>query len=927
MDEKLVRLAELMDAKRSPAEATFVRLEKAEAKLSKDISAAASSVESAVVAAVSESTEAILDEVKKKPSNIEFTYDLTPEETESLRGPKGDDGEPGADADEEEIIDRVIPEVLKAVPTAEEVAALVVVPDPIPGLPGAPGLPGKDGTEVTPDQVVDKVNASSKKIARERVDFDGVASKKDLDFALGVLDQRTQFLINKKVVKTVNGSAPDSEGNVTVSTGGDTSGLVPYTGATGDVDLGSNRIIAHAYRADATDGGRIESANGTLVGLFGPANTANVSWYGSHIFSTMTPGSVPFFGASGLLSQDNQNLYWDSTNYRLSLFSALGSELITNGGFPSASGWTFPSGWSLSGGKAVHSANGSGALTQSVSFWPLREYLLTYTVSSLTVGSFNVTITMSTGSYVGPTRSANGTYTERIHLSSPATALNFVQTLTSRFSLDDVSLKPLTGVNTKANLAVGGQSIEGSWSNGNPGTTRAQTFSNDGSYTWTDYRFSGVLRSSIGADSSGNVNMYASGSNYFAFYGGNSGLTSNQLFAYLYPTAFVHNQGYGGFRGGVHAGGTASPHSVLQSSGSFASAYQFKFVNFSADGSAATYYCDASTPSCIGTPSTTSCASYTASGQATCESHLPCAWFAGNPCSAFNGDPSSCSGQSGCSVDSASCAGPTDQTSCESQDDAYGGSCSFDPGSNTCPSFTNTSDCNAASPCYANVSGDCSAYSDGGGDGTACATYPECSYDSGTGACSGSFFVSCDGDNTSPVCNGTYNTGNCSGTYGQACTGTVSCASYSTSGGCGGEPGCAWTTAITVTMPLASTCLGRIYTFYNASSTGADVVIAPTSTDTINLSSTYTLASYKDKATFQAAADVRSCAGFSEGACTPSGCSVSTAACSWNSGDNTCSGDASCDGIGDQSSCEGTTYYAGCSGSYVSRGGWFLVGV
>jgi hypothetical protein len=33
----------------------------------------------------------------------------------------------------------------------------------------------------------------------------------------------------------------------------------------------------------------------------------------------MTQGSVPFFGASGLLSQDNNNLFWDNTNSRLGI--------------------------------------------------------------------------------------------------------------------------------------------------------------------------------------------------------------------------------------------------------------------------------------------------------------------------------------------------------------------------------------------------------------------------------------------------------------------------------------------------------------------------------------------------------------------------------------------------------------------------------
>lgn len=45
-------------------------------------------------------------------------------------------------------------------------------------------------------------------------------------------------------------------------------------------------LHVHKIAGDATDGLIIESANGTDIGLLGPANTANVTWYGQHNFST-----------------------------------------------------------------------------------------------------------------------------------------------------------------------------------------------------------------------------------------------------------------------------------------------------------------------------------------------------------------------------------------------------------------------------------------------------------------------------------------------------------------------------------------------------------------------------------------------------------------------------------------------------------------
>lgn len=180
-------------------------------------------------------------------------------------------------------------------------------------------------------------------------------------------------------------------------------------------------------------------------------------------------------------------------------------------------------------------SNGTGALTQSLGLYALREYQLTYTISNWTVG----TITPTIGGFTGTAVSANGTYVERFVALSTA-ALAFNPSNTARFTIDTVSVVPMIGVNTRSNLNVGGLSVEGNWANGSPGTTRAMTFNNDGSYTWTDYRFGGILRASTGANSSGGYDIYTSGGNYLSLFYGNSGLTSNFLYCYIYPTALVH---------------------------------------------------------------------------------------------------------------------------------------------------------------------------------------------------------------------------------------------------------------------------------------------------------------------------------------------------------------------------------------------------
>lgn len=60
-------------------------------------------------------------------------------------------------------------------------------------------------------------------------------------------------------------------------------------------------LHVHGLAGDATDGLLIESESGTDVGILGPANTANVTWYGNHNFNNATASRIASFGASKTL--------------------------------------------------------------------------------------------------------------------------------------------------------------------------------------------------------------------------------------------------------------------------------------------------------------------------------------------------------------------------------------------------------------------------------------------------------------------------------------------------------------------------------------------------------------------------------------------------------------------------------------------------
>jgi hypothetical protein len=83
--------------------------------------------------------------------------------------------------------------------------------------------------------------------------------------------------------------------------------FVPYTGATTDVNIGTNTYIGHSLKSDASDGVLIEAGNGTDVGIFGAGNTANSSLYGGLTIGSLTSGnaadSVVVANSTGLLKK------------------------------------------------------------------------------------------------------------------------------------------------------------------------------------------------------------------------------------------------------------------------------------------------------------------------------------------------------------------------------------------------------------------------------------------------------------------------------------------------------------------------------------------------------------------------------------------------------------------------------------------------
>jgi hypothetical protein len=651
--------------------------------------------------------------------------------------------------------------------------------------------------------------------------------------------------------------------------------------------------------------------------------TGTFDWTAAGV-PTLVTGGVTFGGSTGQIAQDTQNFNWSNGGKILALSSST-QERITNGNFTgSATGWTLPTGWSYSNNSVSHDTNGAGALSQTPTMQLGERYDVSFTLSNVTSGTVVVNFAGNTiGSY-----GIAGTYTTRVLCLNASAGLTFAPSIVAaRFTIDSVSVKALSGGRYQGGSAyLQGANDDGKLtisaiqkSNVTPGTTQHMSLDNTGSYTWIDFKFTGVNKGHIGASASGEVSTWVSGGNGQAVYNQLTGT----LISYNVAGTFGH-YGYGGFQQGVNAGNTGTPSSTLVSGGGTALKVKYVTANQTLDNTATEWIADPSTATCTGTPSN-ACSSYT--NESDClnrDAHGGCTWYAGNPCSVYNGDESSCTGASGCTWEQASCSSFGDQSTCES----YSG-CSWSNNPQDCSTLGETA-CGSTSGCTQNYD-DCANYSDGGGDGTACnnangGSY--CTYDSGTGACTGgSWYVSCSGTYDSYSCTGTYATGNCTGTYGAMCSGSATCGGIDDSTNCNAEPGCTWQSALTLTLPDMMTCPDRDYWIYNGSSSNYDVVIVPYSGQQIDHTSSYTLSNFKDWVHISPLTRTVSCSGLSEGTCgSTSGCSTTYSNCTWNSFDNICQGSPSCSGYGDQSSCEAATYYAGCTGSYVASQNWYVFG-
>lgn len=117
------------------------------------------------------------------------------------------------------------------------------------------------------------------------------------------------------------------------------------------------------------------------------------------------------------------------------------AELLSNGEFASGTGWSVTGNWSISGGKAVHTAGAAGTVLQTCSPVVGALYQVEYEVSGWTTGTVYPYFSGGTTSF-GPVEGGNGVFTRYLEGKSGNTSFGFfAQTSTYNGAIERVSLK------------------------------------------------------------------------------------------------------------------------------------------------------------------------------------------------------------------------------------------------------------------------------------------------------------------------------------------------------------------------------------------------------------------------------------------------------------------------------------------------------
>ena len=188
----------------------------------------------------------------------------------------------------------------------------------------------KDGLNGSPDTAEEiKIKLEGLK-DDNRLDISAIkgtdifSTKVNLDRAISILDQRTQFLINKQTNQSsdLGGYVPTSRTLTINGTSYDLSADRSWTISAGVSGSGTTNEIAY-FTASTTIGSLTTATYPSLTELscvkgVTSAIQTQLNSKGTFTLPALTSGSVLYSNGT-TIAQDNANFFWDATNHRLSL--------------------------------------------------------------------------------------------------------------------------------------------------------------------------------------------------------------------------------------------------------------------------------------------------------------------------------------------------------------------------------------------------------------------------------------------------------------------------------------------------------------------------------------------------------------------------------------------------------------------------------
>jgi hypothetical protein len=131
-----------------------------------------------------------------------------------------------------------------------------------------------------------------------------------------------------------------------------------------------------------------------------------------------------------------------------------GSELVTNGSFDTDSNWVKGTGWSIANGKASFDGGADAALTQSNVVQPNTLYKVLFTVTDRTTGSLQ--LRLGNSGVVDVTVNSNNNFSFDLTTDSSGTSVYFRAIGGFDGSIDNVSVKEITGDRARLNYEIEG---------------------------------------------------------------------------------------------------------------------------------------------------------------------------------------------------------------------------------------------------------------------------------------------------------------------------------------------------------------------------------------------------------------------------------------------------------------------------------------